>query len=322
MKIFQKSSSNGPVLKTGPDRTRFIDNIIRYRSAYILILPALLHALIINYLPFAGISIAFKDFDIVKGVLGSPWVGFENFKTVFSHPKMLHAVWNSFKYGLVIVFGTFPFPVTLALLFNELKNAKFKKVVQTISYMPHFISWISVVGLFYTMFATEGTFNLLMISVFGDRWESKNILFDADNFTMILFVSHIWKQIGWSSVVFLAAITGIDPSLYEAAHVDGCGKLKQVFYITLPAIASTVIIVLIMSLSSLFTISFEQVFSFQNVYTQEATDAINTVIYRQGIQSGKYSLATAFGLSQGVVTVTLLLVSNFASKKLFDIGIW
>ena len=312
----------GPVVKAGPTGSTFISNIIKHRSAYLLILPALLQVLIIHYLPFAGITIAFKDFDIVSGITGSPWVGFDNFKTIFSQPKMLHAIWNSLKYGLVIVFGAFPFPIILALLFNELKNEKFKKTVQTISYMPHFISWISVVGLFYTIFATEGTFNSLMISVLGEKWEARNILFDAENFTMILFVSHIWKSIGWSSVIFLAAIAGIDPTLYEAACIDGCGKLKQVFYVTLPTIASTIIIVLVMSLASLFQVNFEQVYSFQNVYTQEATDAINTVIYRQGIQNGKYSLATAFGLSQGLVTVAILLVSNFVSKKLFDIGIW
>lgn len=322
LKQLKKNIPFCPASKAGQKGGTFINNIITYRSAYLLILPAILQVLFIHYLPFAGITIAFKDFDIVDGIMRSPWVGFDNFKTIFTQPKMLHAVWNSLKYGLVIVFLAFPFPIFLALLFNELKNAKLKKVVQTISYMPHFISWIAVVGLFYTIFATEGTFNSLMLSIMGDKWEPRNILFDADNFTMILFVSHIWKTIGWSSVIFLAAIAGIDPTLYEAACVDGCGKLKQVFHITIPSIASTVIIVLVMSLASIFQVSFEQIYSFQNVYTQEATDAINTVIYRQGIQGGKYSLATAFGLSQGLVTVTLLLVSNFASKKIFDIGIW
>ena len=300
----------------------FRANIKRNKYAYGMILPAVLLVFVLCYLPFLGIVIAFKDFDIVKGIWGSPWVGLANFKQVFTYPNMLRAIWNSFIYGIVLTFGTFPFPIILALMFNELRNLRFKKIAQTVSYMPYFLSWISVIGLFYSFFATEGTFNSIMTHFYGEGYEASKILFQSQYFLPIIFISNLWKNIGWSSVIFLAAIAGIDPTLYEAATVDGCGKFKQVIHITLPGIKPTVIIVLVMSLGTLLSTNFEQVYGFQNVYTQETTEVINTLIYRQGIQDGKYSASTALGLAQGAVTVFLLLVSNFFSKKLFEISLW
>ncbi len=258
----------------------------------------------------------------MAGIMSSPWVGLKHFKTIFTYPNMLQAVGRTFIYGCVIVFGGFPFPIILALLFNELRNMKFKKVVQTISYMPYFLSWISVIGLFYSFLAIEGTFNQIMAKIVGDGYEAKNILMDSRYFLPIIFISHLWKNVGWSSVLFLAAIAGIDPSLYEAATMDGCGRIRQIWSITLPCIKGTVIIVLVMSLGSLFNTNFEQVYGFQNVYTQEQTEIIGTLVYRQGIENGKYSLSTAFGLCQGVVTLFLLITSNAISKRLFDSSIW
>lgn len=294
----------------------------RHKVALLMLLPALVSVFIFNYLPLGGLVIAFKDFDILKGIWGSAWVGLDNFKQVFVQPEMLRAIYNTLLYGIVITFGAFPFPIVLALLFNELRNLKFKKVVQTVTYMPQFLSWISVVGLFYGLFAKEGSVNYMLQMIFGDGYVPKNILLDDKYFLSIIFWSHLWKSVGWSSIIFLAAITGIDTSLYEAATIDGCGKIKQTFYITLPSIRGTIVTVLVMSLGGLVTANFEQVYGFQNVFTQENTETINTFIYRQGIQNGEYSLASAFGLSQGLVTIILILVANFISKKLMDTSIW
>jgi len=294
----------------------------RHKVALLMLLPALLAVFVFSYLPLTGIVIAFKDYDLLKGIWGSPWVGLDNFKEIFIQPDMLKAIKNTLVYGLALTFGGFPLPIILALLFNELRNLKFKKLVQTVTYMPHFLSWISVVGLFYALFAKEGSFNYVMLQIFGDSWEPTNILLDDKNFLPIIFWSHMWKSVGWSSIVFLAAITGIDASLYEAATIDGCGKLKQTWYITLPSIKGTIVVVLVMSLGGLVTMSFEQVYGFQNVFTQENTEVINTLIYRQGIQGGKYSLASAFGLSQGLVSVILILTANAISKKLMQTSIW
>ena len=305
-----------------PVKHGFVYNIKQYKYTYALILPALIFVFVFLYLPLAGVILAFKDFNIMDGVLGSPWVGFENFKVIFTYPDMLKAIGNTLLYGCVILFGSFPFPIILALMFNELRNMKFKKVVQTVSYMPYFLSWISVIGLIQTLFATEGTFNQILAQFIGEGYEKKNILMESKYFLNIVFLSHLWKSVGWSSVVFLAAIAGIDPTLYEACTIDGGGKWQQILHITLPGIKSTIIITLIMSLGTLVNTNFEQVYGLQNVYTQEDTEVISTLIYRQGIQNGEYSLATAFGLSQGLVTLTLMLVSNKITKKLSGTSIW
>ena len=294
----------------------------QHRYAYLLMLPAILFVIFFSYAPLGGIIIAFKDFDIMDGIMGSPWVGFKHFKEIFTYPDMLGAIKNTFIYGLAITFGTFPFPVILALLFNELRAIKFKKVVQTITYMPYFLSWISVIGLVYAFMATEGPVNQLLAKIIGENYVAKNILMDSNYFLLVIFISHIWKNVGWSSVIFMASIAGIDPTLYEAAEVDGCGKLRQVWNITIPSIAGTILVVLVMSLGSVVNTNFEQVYGFQNVFTQKQTETINTLVYRKGIQNGEYSLATAFGLTQGIVSIALIATANFISKKLFDMSIW
>lgn len=299
-----------------------IKAIKKYKGAYILLLPALILTFVFSYMPLPGIVLAFQDFDIINGLFGSEWVGFENFVTIFSKPDMLKAIWNTVFYGLIIIFGAFPFPIILAVLLNELRCARFKKIVQTISYLPHFLSWISVVGLFYSFFSLDGTFNQIMMHIVGEGYQKKNILLDSSNFVGIIYFSHIWKSVGWSSVLFLAAIAGIDMSLYEAARMDGCGRFKQAIHVTIPCIRSTIVIVFIMSLGTLVSSNFEQVYGFQNAYTQEETEVINTLIYREGIQNGKYSLATAFGLSQGLVTLVLILTANAFSKKAMQTSIW
>ena len=308
-------------MKPNLNQDSFIHNIKRYKGPLLMTLPAIIAVFVFGYLPMSGLVIAFKDYNIFDGIWGSPWVGWDNFITVFNDPDMLKAIFNTFLYGVVIVFGAFPFPIILALLFNELRNMRFKKFAQSVAYLPHFLSWITVIGLFYTLFATEGPINQILVSIFPN-YEPKNILLDSKYFLPIIFSSHLWKNVGWSSVLFLAAITGIDQTLYEAASVDGCGKWRQVWHVTLPGIKSTAVIALVMSLSSLVNVNFEQIYGFQNVYTQDSTEIISTLIYRQGIQNGKYSLSTAFGLAQGVVMASLVLGANAISKKVADTSIW
>lgn len=307
---------------TGGKREKYAKAWQQNKYAYLLILPSVIFVFIFSYLPFLGIVLAFKDFDIVKGIWGSPWVGFQNFVEIFRQPSMLKAIGNTLLYGFVTVFGTFPFPVILALLLNELIFVRFKKVVQTISYMPYFISWVSVVGIFYSVFAMDGVYNILMSKIFGEAYVAKNILMDSKSFLPIIFVSNIWKSVGWSSVIFLAAIAGVDSSLYEAVKIDGGGRIRQIWHITLPCIRNTMIVVLVMSLGGLFSSNFEQVYGFQNVYIQDDTEVINTLIYRMGIQNGNYSQATAFGLAQGLVTLFTILCSNWISKRVFQASIW
>lgn len=300
----------------------FLKNLYDYRHAYILLVPALIAVFFFLYLPLLGIILAFKDYNIYDGIWGSAWVGLDNFVTIFQQKAMVKAILNTIILSFILIFGTFPFPVILAVLFNEIRNARFKKIVQTVSYMPHFLSWVTVVGLCYAFLATEGPLNTMMQQLLGDGYVAKNFLMESKYFRPIAYIAFLWKDIGWSSVIYLAAITGIDESLYEAARIDGAGKFKQIWHITLPSIRNTMIILLVMKLGHVFTANFEMVYGLQNVFTIDDTEIISTLIYRTGIQNGNYSVATAFGLMQGVITIALILTTNFISKKLAEVSIW
>ncbi|MCD9023824.1 ABC transporter permease [Cohnella silvisoli] len=299
-----------------------IHKVKRYKFLYVLLSGALIWTLVFCYVPMLGIVMSFQDFNIFKGFFGSDFVGFKHFVTIFTDPVFLKAIGNTLLYNSVILFLGFPLPIILALLFNELRGVFFKRAVQTISYLPYFLSWISVVALFYAFFEMDGPFNDLKVMIFGEQIERTNILMDPDNFLGILFWSHIWKNVGWSSVIFLAAIASIDSQLYEAAVMDGAGRWKQVLYITIPGIWPTAMIIFILSSGSLVSSNFEQVFGFQNLYTMEQTQVVNTVVYKLGVQQGNYSLATAFGLAQGVVSFLIVYVVNIITKKFSNIGIW
>ncbi len=296
--------------------------IKKYRASYILLIPAIVSVFIFCYLPMAGIVMAFQEYDIIGGIFASRFVGLENFVKIFTTPKFLSAIKNTLLYsGVNLIFGT-PFPIILAILLNELRCRWFRNTIQTISYLPYFLSWISVIGIFQILFSSEGTVNAVLSGIFGDRYTPVNILMDPKYFLGIIFWTGQWKNVGWSSIVFLAAITGINQSLYEAAAVDGCSRFKQVFYITLPSIMPTIAIVFIMATASLVVSNFDQVYGFQNAYIQEKTEVINTLVYREGILNAEYSMATAFGIAQGLVSFILVFITNKIVKKVSDIGIW
>lgn len=300
----------------------FFRNLYDHRYAYILMAPALIAVLVFLYLPLVGIVIAFKDYNVFDGLWGSPWVGLTNFVTIFQQKSMVKAIVNTLILSFILIFGMFPLPVMLAILFNEIRNAKFKKVVQTISYLPHFLSWVTVVGMVYAFLAVEGPLNTIMQSIIGEGYVAKNFLMDSKYFRTIAYVADVWKTIGWSSVIYLAAITGIDESLYEAARIDGANKFRQIWHITLPSIRTTMIILLVMRMGTIFNSNFELVYGLQNVFTIDDTEIISTLIYRTGIQNGNYSVATAFGFMQGLITIILILSANYFSKKIADVSIW
>ncbi len=300
----------------------FFRNLYDHRHAYILMAPALIAVLVFLYLPLVGIVIAFKDYSVFDGIWGSPWAGLDNFIIIFQQKAMVKAIVNTIILSFILIFGIFPFPIMLAILFNEIRNAKFKKVVQTISYLPHFLSWVTVVGLCYAFLAVEGPLNSILQSIIGEGYVAKNFLMDPKFFRIISYLADLWKTIGWSSVIYLAAITGIDESLYEAARIDGASKFRQIWHITLPSIRTTMIILLVMRMGSIFNANFEMVYGLQNVFTIDDTEIISTLIYRTGIQNGNYSVATAFGLMQGLITITLILTANYFSKKIAEVSIW
>lgn len=318
----QAASDIAPGMHTGTKSGGLFSKLWKYKLLYLLISGALIWTIIFSYLPMIGVVMAFQEFNIFKGFLGSKFVGLDNFIKIFTEPVFLKAIVNTLLYNSVVLFLGFPAPIILALMFNEIRGRFFKRFVQTVSYLPYFLSWISVVALFYAFFEMSGPFNDFRALIFGQDIERINILMDPDNFLGLIFGSHLWKNLGWSSVIFLAAIAGIDPQLYEAAVIDGCGRWKQILHITIPGILPTIMIIFILSSGSLVSSNFEQVFGFQNLYTMEQTQVVNTVVYKMGVQQGNYSIATAFGLAQGIVSFLIVYVVNKITKKSSNISIW
>ncbi len=306
---------------TKPARNTW-NRIKKHKLLYVLLGGALIWTVIFNYVPMAGILIAFQDYDIFKGIGSSPFVGLKHFQSIFRVPALQKAILNTLLYsGVKLVFG-FPLTIVFALLLNEIRQMFFKRVVQTISYLPHFLSWIAVASMCYSFFELYGSFNDLRLYLLGPDAERINILMDPDSFLGVIFFSSVYKEIGWGTIVYLAAISGIDPQLYEASVMDGCSRLKQVFYITLPGILPTAMILFILSAGGILNANFEQIIGFQNLYTQQQTEVINTIVYKYGLQQGNFSLSTAFGLMQGVVSFIIMFLVNKISKKLSNIGIW
>ncbi len=303
--------------------TSFFKSFYGYRKHYALtfmFLPVLIYYLVFHYAPMYGIVLAFKNFSVRKGILGSPWVGLDVFEELFMTHTFLRAFRNTVILSLMRwVFG-FPMPIVLALMLNELKNIRFKKAVQTISYLPHFLSWIILAGLFTQMLSpTNGPINYLI-----QRFGGKPIYFLADNnwFRPTMVITDIWKGMGWGSIVYLATIAGIDTQLYEAAECDGATRGQKIFKITLPLMKPTIVILLILNCGSILNAGFDQIFNFLNPAVYETGDIIDTYVYRKGIGEMQYSLSTAVGLFKNAIGFILVTGTNYIANRLGEGGIW
>ena len=294
----------------------------RYRKnvqLHLMLLPALLGFLLFKYAPMFGNVIAYQRFSIFKGYLGSPWVGFKWFEQFFTDPYFFRIVKNTFLlsfYG--VVFG-FPAPIIFALLLNELRNAAFKSLTQAISYLPHFISLVVIIGIMYKIFGHDGGVNRIQ-ALLG--LAPVNFLGHPRLFRTMYIGSGIWQQIGWSAIIYLAAMSGISQDQYDAAEVDGCGKFRKIWHVTLPAILPTVVILLILRLSQLLDVGFEKVFLMYQETTYETADVIATYVYRRGIVGADYSYAAAVGLFEGVVGLVLIIMANWMAKTITDYSLW
>jgi putative aldouronate transport system permease protein len=297
-----------------------IQNLKNNMLIYILLLPAIVITFIFAYLPMPGILIAFQDYNIFKGISGSPWVGAKHFINIIQLPALSHAVVNTLTLSTLTLAVCFPSAIILALLFNELKVGVFKKVVQTMSYLPYFLSWISVIGIAITFLSIYGSVNDLGVALFGEGYERVMFLSKQELFVPILLILALWKSVGWNSIIFLAAITSIDEQLYEAARMDGATRLQQTRHITLPCIKPTIIILLIFSMGSIFADNFELVYGMQNAYIK--FDVISTIVYSRGIQQANYSMAAAVGFFNGLISLLLVFSANKIAKKVSDVYIW
>ena len=293
-----------------------------YHYIYLLMLPGLLYFLLFKYVPMWGVIIAFQDFRLWQGVFNSPWVGFEHFATFFQGPYFLRLFRNTLVISGLNLLLVFPMPILLALLLNEVRHVAYKRVVQTVSYLPHFISWVVVGGMLIYMFSINvGFFN----RVLGDLgMPPLRVLGNADAFLALVVGSAIWKGIGWGAIIYLAAIAGVNPELYEAATMDGANRFQRVIYVTLPSIAPVIIIMLILQIGQLLDVNFYQLLILigADASLYEVGDVFDTWVYRMAFFQGQMSLATAVGLFKGVIGLILIWGANRVANRISDGGLW
>lgn len=300
-------------------KKRFVNKLKRYKYLYVMMIPAIVTLLLFNYLPMFGITIAFKDYNIMKGVWRSPWAdnnGMEYFIKIFSEPYVLKVLKNTLLLSFYkLVFGM-PAPIILALFINEVNNKFFKKSVQTISYLPHFLSWVIIAGLVNNFFSpSSGIIPIIMKLVTGNSTQL-SLLTDEKYFRAIIVITSIWKEIGWGSIIYLASISGIDPSQYEAAVIDGASRFQRMIYITLPSLVPLIVTQLIMRCGSILNAGFDQVFNMYNSMVMNVADIIDTYTYRIGLVEMDYGFSSAVGLFKSVVGIFMILLTNYISKKI------
>lgn len=295
--------------------------IKRNKEIYLLILPVLVYYILFHYKPMYGLIIAFQDYKPRKGISGSEWVGLENFKMFFSSIYFGRLLKNTLKISLSTLLWGFPAPIILALLINELKSKRFSRFVQTVTYMPHFISLVVFCAMIREFVGTNGFITQLLTVFFG--YDGKDLLSRANAFVPIYVISNIWQGVGWGSIVYLAALTGIDPQLYEAAKVDGCNsRWKQTIHITLPCLLPTIIIMFIMRMGQVMSVGYEKIILLYNEGIYSTADVISTYVYRMGLVNRQYSFSTAVGLFNSVINFILVITTNRISRKVSETSLW
>ncbi len=309
-----------PAADLNKKRRSFMRRVRKHKLHLLMILPVFLWYLLFRYGPLYGVTLAFKEFRLLQGIFGSPWVGFDNFSRLFNS----YNFWNVFRNTITIalmkfLFG-FPAPIILALLLNELRPQKYKRVVQSLSYLPHFISWVILTGIFMVILSpTRGPVNTLLRFM---GFDSIYFLGDPKYFRGTLVVTGIWKNVGWGSIVYLAALSGVNEELYDAARVDGCGRWGRIWHVTIPGILPVVTIMLILSMGSLVEDDFDQIFNLLNDAVLDVGDVLGTFIYRQGVKNLDYGYATAVELFRNLISLVLVLSANAISKRINEYGLW
>ncbi|MFD0715922.1 ABC transporter permease [Paenibacillus sp. GCM10027626] len=311
-----------------PDRRRRVTNWLRGlrkdlrrdKYLYLLALPGLVFFFIFKYVPMGGVVIAFQNYSPFAGIWKSEWVGLEHFQRFFSTPDFMLLFRNTMAISLMNLVFFFPLPIALSLLMNELRSVVFKRTVQSIVYMPHFLSWVIIAGLTFQLFATgEGLVNKILEELGASRID---VLTNPHMFWLMLTLQSIWKECGWGTILFLAAMAGIDPQVYEAAKIDGAGRLRQMWHITLPAIRNVIIILLILRLGRTMDVGFEQVFLMYNGAVSDVAEVFDTYVYRVGIQQAQFSYSAAVGLFKSVVGLLLVVLANRFAKRMGEEGVY
>lgn len=308
-------------LQKNAGRKALIKEIKRDKWLYIFLFPIIIYFVIFKYVPMLGTVMAFQDFKFSTGFFESKWVGLEHFRRLFSNKGFYLILRNTLLLNAGSVLFGFPIPIILAIFLNEVQCAPFKKLSQSIMYLPHFMSWVVLGGILIELLSpSSGIVNTILVNVFG----MKPIYFMGSTtwWPVMFIISGIWQGAGWGTIIYLAAITGIDQQLYEAARIDGAGKLKQIRYVTLPCLKSTIVVMLILRMGSMMDVGFEQVYVMMNPAVRDVAEVISTYVYRVGIEGTQYSYTTAIGLFQSAVSCVLVCMTNLIARKVNGEGLW
>jgi len=299
---------------------KFFKTVKKGKYLWLLVLPGIIWYIVFAYMPMYGLIIAFKNFSPYKGIAKSPWVGFLWFQQFFESQFFWRLIKNTVILNIYSIIFSFPIPVILALLLNEVQHTWYKKVAQTISYLPHFISTVVVLGIMANFLSpVDGIINRIIETLGG---QSINFMIEPKWFRTLYIVSGIWQEAGWGSIIYLASLSGIDTQLYEAATVDGASKLKQLWHISIPGILPTIIIMLILNLGHMLSIGYEKIILMYNPATYEVADVINTYVYRRGLINGEYSFGTAIGMFQSILNFAFIIIANRISKRVSEVSLW
>ena len=298
---------------------KLFKDIAKHPQIYLMALPVMLFYLIFCYLPMAGLVMAFQNFKVTTGFFNSDYIGLLNFTKFFENPYFWTLIRNTFLLNLYDIIFCFPVPIVIALLLNELKSKRFKSVVQTSIYMPNYISVVVLCGLVIDFCSREGLINKILTN-FGIP--ARDLMLDAGLFRSIFVTTNVWQLAGWTSIIYMAAISGINTELYDAAYVDGCGRWRRLWHVTLPGIMPTIIIMTIMRMGTILSVGYEKIILLYNSLTLKTADVISSYVYREGIQGGRYGYTSAVGLFNALVNLTFLTVTNFISRRLTEQSLW
>ncbi|RRJ65079.1 sugar ABC transporter permease [Paenibacillus oralis] len=302
--------------KTGELRKR----LWRNKWLYIMLLPGVLYFIIFKYLPMYGLIISFQNYKPYNGIMGSEWVGMEHFKRLFTEPDFTNILINTIVLFALNLFIYFPVPIILALMLNELRGNFFKRLFQTLVYLPHFMSWVIIVSITYVMVTMDGGIINELLVYFG--FEKINFLLNPSWFRPMYILQVIWREAGWGTIIYLAAIAAIDPGLYEAARIDGAGRMRQVWHITLPAIRGVIITLFILKIGHVLDLGFEHVYLLLNSMNRQVAEIIDTYVYTAGLRQGQYSYSTAIGFFKSVIGLIMVVLVNKVAKKIGEEGVY
>jgi putative aldouronate transport system permease protein len=300
---------------------RLLQRMKREKFIYLLLLPGVLYYIVYRYIPMAGLVIAFQDFNpFHDNILTNDWVGFKYFARIFEDSEVGNVIWNTLQISFLQIFMVFPISIILALMLNEVRNEAYKRIMQSLVYLPHFLSWVVVAGIFIVFLRGEGLINTFLVHTLHIK--AIPFLTEPALFKPVIILQVIWKESGWSTIIFLAALSSVNPSLYEAAVIDGANRWRQLWHVTLPAIRSVIVIMFILRLGNVMDTGFEQIFLMLNPFNMDSGNVLDTYVYFKGIQQGDISFATAVGMFKGLIGLALVIFANRIAKKFGEDGLY